>query len=140
MGLMILLSFVIYTVGIVAIYYSVPLLEKNKKIQLIVIGVIATLIITMIICAITTGGIDGYKKEMINATKNTAILIFAPINLIVLIPYIGNSLNKLKDEKINEEALKKRFIIAIILLIVLVIIELGYIKNFQIGLLRNVVT
>ena len=137
MGLIILLSLVIYTVGIAAIYHSVPSFEKDKKIKIIAIGVIVTLIITIVICAITSGGIEGYKKEMVNVARNTAILIFAPINLIVLVPYIGSSLNKLKDEIINEDKLKKRLIIVGIVLILLVVIELGYIKNFQVGLLKN---
>lgn len=137
MGLMILLSIVIYAVGFAAVYHSIPLFEKSKKIKFIAIGVIATLVITMIICSITSSGIKDYKKEMVNATKNISILIFAPINLIVLVPYIGNSLNKLKDEKIDEDKLKKRIIIAFVILVVLIIIELSYIKNFQIGLLRN---
>lgn len=137
MVLMILLSIVIYVVGIASVYHSIPALEKNKKIKFIVIGVIVTLIITIIICSITSGGIEGYKKEIISATRNIAILIFAPINLIVLVPYIGSSLDKLKSEQINEDKLKKRFIIVFIILIILVIIELNYIKNFQMGLLRN---
>lgn len=137
MGLMILLSIVIYAVGLATVYHSISAFEKNRKIKFMAIGIIATLVVTIIICAITSGGIKDYKKEMVNATKNISILIFAPINLTILVPYIGSSLNKLKAEEINEDKLKKRLIIAGAILVVIIIIELSYIKNFQIGLLKN---
>lgn len=139
MGLIIVLSAVIYVIGCVMIYHNISLFEKNKKIKFIILGIVATLIITTIICTITSGGVREYKTEMVNITKTTAILIFAPINLIVIVPYIGSSLNKFKDEQIAEDKLKKKLIIAFIILVILVIIELSYIKNFQIGLLRNTV-
>lgn len=139
MELMILLSIIIYIVGIVITYHNIPAFEKSKKIKFISIGIILTIVITMLICTITSGGIKDYPKELINITKNTSILIFAPINLILLVPYIGNSLSKFKEEKIEEDTLKKRFLIAFIILIIMLIVELGYIKNFQIGLLSNTI-
>lgn len=137
MELIILISVIIYIIGILVVYHNVPAFEKDKKFKFIAIGVAITIILTMIICAFTTSAIKGYQKELIDITRNTAILIFSPINLVLLIPYLGNSLSKYKEEKIKEDTLKKRFIITLIILVVIFIFELNYIKSFQIGLLSN---
>ncbi len=138
MGLMIVLSMVIYIIGIIIVYHYIPAFTQDKKVKFIIMGIIVAIIVTMIICNITTGKIKGgYQEDIIKGTKNTSILIFSPINFIILIPYIANALNKFKENIIEEGELKKRFFIIFIILILLIIFELGYISEFQ-GKILNI--
>lgn len=140
MPLMVGVSIILYAIGMVIVYHNVPAFEKSQKTRFIAIGIAITLIITFILCNVVAGQIEGYQKELIRTTKNIAILLFSPINFIILIPYLGNILSKNRDEAIDDTQLKKRLVIFAILLIVVVIVELGYIKNFYLGSLLSIVT
>lgn len=139
MPLMVGVSIVLYAIGMVIVYHNVPAFEKSQKTRFIAIGIIITLIITFILCNIVAGKIEGYQKELIDTTKNIAILLFSPINFIILIPYLGSILSKNKDEAINDTQLKKRLFILAILIVIIIIVELGYIKDFCLGSLFSIV-
>lgn len=133
-----IISIIIYIVAIVAIYYNINELDKNQKIIFIIVGIIVVLILTTIICSITSSQIKIGNKEQIKITKTTAILIFSPINAIIFLPFVGNTLNKYKEENIDNEKIKKRLILLGVLVIIVMMIELGYIKDFQNGLLASI--
>jgi len=137
---MVVLSIILYAIGIVIVYHNIPAFEKQHKVRFIVIGILVTLILTFLICSNVAGKITEYPKELVNTTKNVAILIFSPINLIILIPYLGNILSKSREDLIDDDQLKKRFIILAIILVILIIVERGYIKNFYLGSLLSIVT
>lgn len=137
MTVIVIISLTIYTIAAIAIYYNLYNFDKTKKIKFIILGCIIILLITTIIVLISSINIE--EKEYLGITKTTSILLFAPINSIIVLPYIGHLLNKYKDKKITEEQLKKKFLIALVLLIIIVIFELGYIKDFQTGLIQNAI-
>lgn len=139
MPLMVGVSMVLYAIGMVIVYHNIPAFEKPQKVRLIAIGMVVTLILTFILCNIVAGKIEGYQKELIDTTKNIAILLFSPINFIILIPYLGSILSKNKDEAINDTQLKKRLFILAILIVIIIIVELGYIKDFCLGSLFSIV-
>lgn len=132
-------SMVLYAIGMVIVYHNIPAFEKPQKVRIIAIGMVVTLILTFILCNIVAGKIEGYQKELIDTTKNIAILLFSPINFIILIPYLGSILSKNKDEAINDTQLKKRLFILAILIVIIIIVELGYIKDFCLGSLFSIV-
>lgn len=138
MPIIFIISFIIYVIAGFMIYHNMYNFDKSKKIKTIIIGFIITLILTIIICCISSNNIDIENTQYVSIIRNTSILLFSPINSIIFIPYICNLLNKYKDNRIDEQKLKKRLIILCIILIFIVIFELNYIKDFQIGLLRNV--
>lgn len=139
MPLMVGISMVLYAIGMVIVYHNIPAFEKPQKVRLIAIGIVITLILTFILCNIVAGQIEGYQEQLIRTTKNIAILLFSPINFIILIPYLGNILNKNRDEQIEEKQLKKRFVILGIITILVIVVELSYIKNFCLGSLLSIV-
>lgn len=139
MPLMVGVSMVLYAIGMVIVYHNIPAFEKPQKVRIIAIGMVVTLILTFILCNIVAGKIEGYQKELIDTTKNIAILLFSPINFIILIPYLGSILSKNKDEAINDTQLKKRLFILAILIVIIIIVELGYIKDFCLGSLFSIV-
>ena len=129
---------VIYVIAGFVIYHNMYNFDKSEKIKMIILGFIVTLIMTTIICFISSNNINTENTQYISIIRNTSILLFSPINSIIFIPYIGNLLNKYKDNRLDEEQIKKRLIILAIILILIVIFELDYIKAFQVGLLSNV--
>lgn len=101
MLLILTISIIIYVVAGIMIYHNLYNYDKSSKIKLMIIGFIMTFIVTIIICFISTSGIDANVKQ-ISVVRNAAIVIFAPINSIISLPYIYNLLNKYKDKRIDK--------------------------------------
>ena len=120
------ISIIIYIIAGVMIYHNIYNYDKLSKIKLITIGFILTLIVTVIMCFISTSQIsvdveatnnqdiyflnpnmDGVNSKHISIIRNITILIFSPINAIISLPYIYNTLNKYKDKKIDKGRIKK---------------------------------
>ena len=56
--------------------------------------------------------------------------IFTPINALISLCSIGNTLGKAKDQEITTDKAGKRLVIIAIALIIIFIFESSYIKNF----------
>lgn len=136
MLLIFIISTIIYIVAGVMIYHNLYNYDKSSKIKLMIIGFIITFILTVIICFISASGINA-NANYISIVRNTSILIFAPINAVISLPYICNMFNKYKDKRINVIQLKRRILIFSIILIFIVIFEIAYIKDFEVGLINN---
>ncbi len=143
MVLIVIISLIIYIIGAIAIYHNMYSIDKAKKIRFIVIGFIIVLIITIVLVSVSSNNIEIQNKEYksyepyINTTKTMSILLFAPINSIISLVYIANILNKYTDKRIDENKLTKRFLIFGIILILVIIFEIGYITDFETGLITN---
>ncbi len=133
-----IISIIIYIVAGVMIYYNLYNYDKSSKIKLMIIGFIITFIATVIICFISANGISA-SANYVSIARNTSILIFAPINAIISLPYICNVLNKYKDRRINETQLKRKILIFSIILILIFIFEMAYIKDFEMGLISSAI-
>lgn len=133
-----IISIIIYLIATLTIWTNIYEFEKEKKIKFIISGIAIIFIITWIIVLISSGGIQ-VESSYLKIAKTTSLLIFAPINTILAVPYLGNMLNKYKQNRINEQKLKKRLLAWGIVLLVIVIFEINYINTFEIGLLRNVI-
>lgn len=144
MFLIAIISVIVYIVAIISIYHNIYNFEKTNKIKFIVIGCIIMLVITMLFTAISSSKIDILNEnkelyeEYLGTTKTMSILLFAPINAMILLPYIGSTFNKYTENILSLKQVKKRLIILCILLIVIAIFEVNYIKDFQMGILVKV--
>ncbi len=136
MFVIVMISIIIYIIAGLVIYHNLSSLEKKQKIKFILGGMIVITLFTVIICTITTAKINIQSKQVIGITRITEILIFSPINSTIWLPYIGSTLSKYKAKEIDDKKLKKRAIIAILIIIITVIVEISYIDNFQTQLLR----
>ena len=133
-----MISVVIYIVAILMIFTNTYEFEKSKKIGFIVMGIVISAIITVIVCQISSNDIQA-SQSYINITKKVAIWLFSPINAILFLPYIGNILNKYKSERISKEQLIKKIILVFAIGIVVIIFEIGYMKDFEMGLIKSVI-
>ena len=132
----IMISAILYIASLSIIYHNVNNFEKSKKVMFLLIGSVIVLILTYILCIYTSKNIN-YAKELVDITKNTAVLIFAPLNSIIFLAPIGNTLNKLKSNEMYKSELIKRIFFITIIGVIVIFMEFNYIRNFQIGLLNN---
>ncbi len=137
MFLIFIISLIIYIIATVMIYHNLYNYNKADKIKIIAIGYIITFLLTLIICNISLNGTNT-NSNYINIVKNTAILLFSPINAIISMPYICNVFNKYKEERINKVQLQRKLLIFAVILVIILVLETGYIKDFELGLLKNV--
>lgn len=134
-----IISIVIFAIAILMICANIYELEKEKKIYFVTIGIIVITIFTWIIVNISSIGIQVENKEYLNISKLSSVLIFAPINAILALPYLGNIINKLKQDSLTKGQVKFKILVLLAILVIIAIIEVSYIKNFQIGMLSNAI-
>lgn len=134
-----IISIAIYLIAILMISTNIYEFQKEQKRNFIIIGVFAILIFTWMIVAFSSNGIQVSEGNFLKTAKMVSILLFAPINTIFVLPYLGNVLNKYKQERIKEEQVRKRLLILAVALLLVIIIEVNYIKTFEIGLLSSVI-
>ncbi|MCI9000615.1 MAG: hypothetical protein HFJ26_06935 [Clostridia bacterium] len=134
-----IISIAIYLIAILMISTNIYEFQKEQKRNFIIIGVFAILIFTWMIVAFSSNGIQVSEGNFLKTAKMVSILLFAPINTIFVLPYLGNVLNKYKQERIKEEQVRKRLLILAVALLLVIIVEVNYIKTFEIGLLSSVI-
>ena len=105
---------------------------NNEKIIFMIIGLG---IITLIIFNISKSGIEYPNKEILNEVRKIALLIFMPINGYLSLPHIANLKYEI-DEGTDDEKTKRKIIILGIVIIVAIIIEIVYLKDFQNGIIN----
>lgn len=101
------------------------------RISYIIIGTLFMTLVTYIIFAISKREIIYPNQSMIGTLRNVILLIFVPINGFIVLPQIGNTIEKIKKDTITPEKLKKRIIIFIIVAIIILIFECSYFRNIQ---------
>lgn len=133
------ISIAIYIIAILMVTTNIYEFKKEQKLNFIIIGIFVILIITWLIVAFSSNGIEVGEERFLKTAKMVSVLLFAPINTIFAMPYLGNVLNKYKQERLKPEQVQKRLLILGIVLVFVIIVEANYIKTFEIGLLGNVI-
>lgn len=139
MIVIVFISIIIYLIATVIILNTLKGFTQGEKIKFMITSLLIVLVITFIICSITSSRINIERKDLISVTKNTAILIFAPVNSIILLPIVGKTISKFRNEELSDKELKGRIITIAVLLIIVMIVENNYIENFQLGLLKSAI-
>lgn len=136
MDLVITISIIIYLINIAWTWKSLGDLSKSKKVTFIVIGLIAIYIITTIVFFISQNGVQYENEESIGTIKNVLVAIFAGINGIILLPQMAKILDKAKEGEIEKNQLRNRIILWLVVLLICLIFECGYMKDTQEGILE----
>ena len=93
-------------------------------------------IITMITFNISKTGITYENPEMEKDIGNMLILIFAGLNSLIVLPYISKLLSRINDEDIEKNQVSKRIMVIIVVLVLCLIMESGYLKDIQKGIIN----
>ena len=129
-------AIIIYFVTIAWSWHNLGFIEKNKKVAFIVIGTLIMYIITLIVFQISKNGINYQNAQMKNDVQNILVIIFTGLNSVIVMPSMGKILDKINEDEIEKNDVIKRIIILSIVFIVCLIIESGYMKDTQQGILE----
>ena len=97
-------------------------------------GIVSNFLIAFIIFNISKSNINYPSIKVMKEIRKIMLLTFIPLNGIITMPFIANIINKIKDG----ENQKKRILIISIISILVIIIEIFYFQNIQIGILKMI--
>lgn len=132
----IMIALIIYFVLIAWTWQSLGFIEKNKKVVFIIVGIIIMYAITWIIYQITKVGVEYPNEEMKNSIQNILVAIFTGINGMIIMPQIGKMLDKINEDEMKKQEFTKKLIILMIVFVISIIIEIGYMKDTQQGIVK----
>ena len=136
MTIIVIIAIVIYAILVTWCWHNLGRIEKSKKIIYIIIGMIIIFIITNIVYSISKADVS-YPEEQIEGTvRNTLLLVFTALNGLIVMPYIAKQLDKIHEKEIEKEKFTKKMILLLIVFILCLILESGYLKDTQLGILE----
>ena len=136
MTIIVIISIVIYAILVTWCWHNLGRIEKSKKIIYIIIGMIIIFIITNIVYSISKADVS-YPEEQIEGTvRNTLLLVFTALNGLIVMPYIAKQLDRIREKEIEKEKFTKKMILLLIVFILCLILESGYLKDTQLGILE----
>ena len=122
----------IIIITIIWTWKSLLSMDKPKKAIYIIVGIVIIYLITNIIFQFSKNGVEYTDLNMYNSIRNILVLVFAGINGVILMPQIAKII-ELKKEGTN---VNRRIVILLIIFIICVIFESGYMKDTQEGILK----
>ncbi|MFR8104413.1 MAG: hypothetical protein ACLU8F_04950 [Clostridia bacterium] len=139
MGFIPAIFFMLYLVAILATYYSMHNTEKKKRILFLLVGTGVLYAISWVAYTIMFqfSGIKIDNQNALNTIKTSMLLILTPVNVLVLLPFIGRNITKLTEKTIDENSFKKRIFGAILVFIVFLILEMIYTKSTLIYMIET---
>lgn len=136
MLLIIITTIIIYLIVLAWTWHNLSGIEHGKKIIYTIVGLIVMYIITMITFNISKTGITYENPEMEKDIGNMLILIFAGLNSLIVLPYISRLLSRINDDDIEKNQVSKRIMVIIVVLVLCLIMESGYLKDIQKGIIN----
>ena len=136
MTIIVIIAIVIYAILVTWCWHNLGRIEKSKKIIYIIIGMIIIFIITNIVYSISKADVS-YPEEQIEGTvRNTLLLVFTALNGLIVVPYIAKQLDRIREKEIEKEKFTKKMVLLLIVFILCLILESGYLKDTQLGILE----
>ena len=136
MTIIVIIAIVIYAILVTWCWHNLGRIEKSKKIIYIIIGMIIIFIITNIVYSISKADVS-YPEEKIECTvRNTLLLVFTALNGLIVMPYIAKQLDRIREKEIEKEKFTKKMVLLLIVFILCLILESGYLKDTQLGILE----
>lgn len=136
MTLVIVTAIIIYLVLIAWSWQSLGSIGKTKKIIFILVGIILMYLITLVVFRTTKGDIDYQDIKIQNSIQSVIVAICTGINGMIIMPQIGKILDQINENQIGKEQLIKRCLILVVVFVICLIFESGYMKDTQQGILK----
>lgn len=136
MTFIIITAMIVYFILIAWTWQSLGSIENAKKVVMILMGIILVYGITWIVFQTTKQGMDYQNIEMQNSVQNMLVAIFSGINGMIVMPQIAKILDKIQENEIEKEQLIKRIGILVIIFVICLMIERGYMRDTQEGILK----
>ena len=136
MLLIILMTFILYSVAIGWTWNNLGDIDKVKKILIIAGELIVIYIITLILFGISKNGIEYTNKDVEGNIKNVIVALFTGFNSLIVLPYLNKQIIKLKEKETDEKNIIKKLLIMFLIFVVCIIFECGYMKDTQKGIIQ----
>lgn len=135
MALIIMGIIIIYLLVVIWTWTSLEDIEKKSKILIIFIGIIVVFLVTQIVFSISKNGIVYGNEDIEKSISIVIMLLFTGINSLLL-PFLGRNLKRRADGEIDNNILKLRIIIILVIFLMCLFLECGYMKDIQEGILN----
>ncbi len=136
MTLIVVGTILIFVVSIVWTWHNLGNIEKPRKVVFIIIGLLITYLLTMLLYNIAKPDITYPSEEIRNVVANTLKLVFTGLNALIFLPLIANVLDKILEEEIEKTQAKRRIVIILVIFVVCIFVEKGYIESTQEGIMN----
>ncbi len=136
MSLIIIIIMILFLVLLGWTWSSLGNIEKKTKIICIIVGLIATYILTWIIYQIAKKGIIYENKEAKRIIRNIFVTLFTIINGYFILPYTFRKIERIDNEEMEKKQARKSIIILFLIVLALLIFESLYLKNILHGIVR----
>ena len=135
MALIIIGIIIIYLLVVIWTWTSLEDIEKKSKILIIFIGIIVVFLVTQIVFSISKNGIVYGNEDIEKSISIVIMLLFTGINSLLL-PFLGRNLKRRADGEIDNNILRLRIIIILVIFLMCLFLECGYMKDIQEGILN----
>lgn len=128
--------FILFVVYFVCVWNSTKEFETLvMRVSYMAIGTIFIAILTLILFQISKLGVSYPKQEMIGQVRKIVLLVFVPINSLIVLTQFSSIFMQVKSGMVTKEELSKKIKILGALFVFFMIIECIYFKNIQYGIL-----
>ena len=136
MPFIIIITIAIYIILITWSWKSLGNIERTKKIITIAIGIIAIYLITCFVFNVSKQGIVYENEQIASSIGKVIISIFAGVNGLIIMPFIGKLLDKVNEDKIEKQVFSRKILIIVVIFLIILWLECGYMKDTQEGILK----
>ena len=136
MTLIIIGAILIFLVSVIWMWHNLGNIEKPRKVAFIIIGLFIMYIFTMILYHFSSPNSTYPNEEMQKTVSNTLILVFTGLNALIFLPFIANLLDKILEEEIGKQKAQRRIIILLIIFVICIFVEKGYLESTQEGIIN----
>lgn len=136
MPITIITIFITFLILISWTYRSLGNIEISKKILWIIAELFIVWIATFVTYQMSKNAIEYPNKTVMAYVQNILVFIFTGINGLFVMPLFSRSLENLYQESASKEQVIYRALLCIAILIVLSLLECGYMANTQEGILK----
>ena len=136
MTVIMIVAVLIFIISIVWIWHKLGNIEKPTKVAFIIIGLLIMYIFTVILYNFSSSNIAYPSEEIQKTVSNTLILVFTGLNALIFLPFIANLLDKILEEEIGKQKAQRRIIILLIIFVICIFVEKGYLESTQEGIIN----
>lgn len=134
MNFIIVFILLVNVISIALTYFALGKRTQKQKLIFIAIGLAVNYMLVSLVYGLS--GIGNANKNLIDAVKDYLVLTFVPVNSIVVLPVLARTWRNYTDKKIDENKVKERCIMLVIVLVIGLIVEFFYFRNIQGGILE----
>ena len=132
----IFITIAVYALLIAWTWHSLGGIEKSKKVMIIAIGVLVIYLLTLFIFNISKQEIQYDNEELSTGIKNMLVSVFTGVNGIIILPLLARLIDKINEDNIEKQSFLIRIFGIIVVFIICLVIECGYMKSTQQGILK----